>query len=142
MTSSLNLATSLRFRLVGNFDPPTIPGLTTPERIFTNPDNDLDINDDGFVSPRDALIAISHLNTLGPSSVEELDDEAMYLDTNNDGWVTARDVLRIVNHLNAGSIEAGEPVDVVDSIVTDVAAAFAARANDDSDGRFRGRQLD
>ncbi len=119
--------------VVGNFDPPTIPGLTTPERIFTNPDNDLDINDDGFVSPRDALIAISHLNTLGPSSVEELDDEAMYLDTNNDGWVTARDVLRIVNHLNAGSIEAGEPVDVVDSIVTDVAAAFAARASDDSD---------
>ena len=107
--------------IVGNFDPPTLPGVQ--ERIFTNPDNPLDVNDDGHVTPRDALIAINQLNSHGSSTIEELTDDVMYVDTNEDGWVSARDVLGIVNYLNS-------PVE--QATAADIALAALAGIDDDS----------
>ena len=111
--------------IVGNFDPPTLPGAGLPEPVFTNPDNPLDINADGLVTPRDALIAINRLNDHGPSTVDDLADDDMYLDTNNDGWITARDVLGIVNYLNSPPVES-----VTDTLAADV--ALAALASEDT----------
>jgi hypothetical protein len=46
--------------VVGNFDPPVTPTLTYGS--FTNERDQLDVNNDGFVSAADALQIIDHLN--------------------------------------------------------------------------------
>lgn len=112
--------------VVGNFDPPSLPGLETPTNRFHNPINSLDVDDDGVVTPRDALIVINQLNAQGPSSIDAL-DEAMYVDTTDDGWVTARDVLEVINYLNR---PAGEP-EVLDEISRDIALALAGHDEGD-----------
>jgi hypothetical protein len=52
--------------VVGNFDPPVVPfsGNAAGPLTDTNPDNPLDVNADGIVSPLDALVVI---NTDQPS---------------------------------------------------------------------------
>lgn len=112
--------------VVGNFDPPSLPGLVTPTRRFHNPVNPLDVDNDGLVTPRDALIVINQLNAQGPSITDALQD-ALFIDTTDDGWVTARDVLEIINYLNGPE---GEP-ETLDEISRDVALALAG--HDDRD---------
>jgi hypothetical protein len=81
------------------------------EAEFTNPDNPLDVNNDGYVSPMDALFVMNFLNMHGPVDLKDLfsigaEGEAAthyYLDTNGDGIISPADVLPIINHLNAVS---------------------------------------
>ncbi len=65
-------------------------------------DVQLDVNNDGFISPADALQIINDLNRLG---ARELQAEAAppFLDTNGDFNVSPQDVLLIVNYLNSES---------------------------------------
>jgi hypothetical protein len=67
---------------------------------WTNPNEPLDVNADGKITPLDVLLIINRLN-LGD---ESLDQERLpgepYYDVNSDRLVTPGDVLLVINHLN------------------------------------------
>ena len=69
---------------------------------FTNALEPLDVNNDGGVSPLDALIIINYLNQHGIGTPIETDPRQFW-DTNGDGIVSALDVLRVINRLNDDS---------------------------------------
>ena len=85
-----------------------IPGTAA----FRNSANRFDVNDDGFVSPLDALMVINELNARGAHSLfDNLTIPAhtsVYLDVNGDDMLTPLDALLIVNRLNAGGASSGE----------------------------------
>lgn len=62
----------------------------------------LDVDNDGFVAPRDALIVINDLNSVrGAHPFDPFDSRNNeWLDVNFDQWVTPLDVLQIINDLN------------------------------------------
>jgi hypothetical protein len=71
---------------------------------WQNPVFPLDVNQDGWITPLDALIAINFLNTHGSGLLSVLMaglNSPPYLDTNNDGYVTALDALLVINYLDA-----------------------------------------
>ena len=79
-------------------------------------ENRLDVNGDGFVSPRDALIVINLLNQIGPGTVDDVwqrlnglaggeGESGAYFDVNRDDYLSPRDALLIVNELNHASGE-------------------------------------
>jgi hypothetical protein len=78
--------------------------------------NKLDVNGDGSVSPRDALIVINLLNQIGPGAVDDVwqrlnglaggeGESGAYFDVNRDDYLSPRDALLIVNELNRASGE-------------------------------------
>ena len=75
---------------------------------WTNVQNPLDVDGDGFVSPVDALILINRLNLLTSADLPQLPaTPPPYFDVNNDGFVTPADSLNVINFLNRfGSGEA------------------------------------
>jgi hypothetical protein len=79
----------------------------------TNPFNRFDVNNDGFVSPIDALILVNMVNTtgggnLGGGGEGEAGGDKFYVDVNEDGFLSPLDILWVVNHLNVGSGGEGE----------------------------------
>jgi hypothetical protein len=77
--------------------------------VGPNAANVLDVNDDGVVSPRDALLVINALNRR-EAGISIKDYRQYYLDTNGDGLLTPIDALRVINRLNRAEGEAeGEP---------------------------------
>jgi hypothetical protein len=78
------------------------------EGEFTNPNNPLDVNNDGFVTPTDALYVMNFLNTIGPFDLRTIlsgaaEGEAAdvyYYDTNADKIVSTQDLMPIINYLN------------------------------------------
>ncbi len=72
---------------------------------WQNPVNPMDVNDDGSVSPLDALIDINALNqNLFPGGILPSPATAPpYYDVNGDGLLTPLDVLIIINYLNSHS---------------------------------------
>jgi len=85
--------------VVGNFDPP----LTSLEDSggHTNLQNPLDANNDGEVTPLDALLVFNYLNSGAPTTMTpELFSQAPFIDINQDGEVSPLDALLIFNHLN------------------------------------------
>ncbi len=99
--------------VVGNFDPPVV-GAEAPDfafASFTNPDDAVDVNDDGVVTPVDALLVINVLNRGDGGLVAPFRSEANatgpYYDSNGDGNITPLDVLKVVNWLNLGD-DSGE----------------------------------
>ena len=85
--------------LVGNFDPPTSSAEPT-NQLWTNPTNSHDVNDDGFVSPMDALLVINDLNERGARRLSSHVAGTPYLDVNSDQFVTPIDALTVLNELN------------------------------------------
>lgn len=71
--------------------------------FWQNPSRQLDVNNDTFLSPIDALLVINHLNNPANSSRvgERVNPLDSYLDTNGDDFVSPIDVLLIVNGLNS-----------------------------------------
>ena len=69
---------------------------------WQNPVNWLDVNDDGFLAPIDALIVINRLNSQGAGPLPDLSGQrpSWYLDTDGDGQVAPIDVLLVFNGLN------------------------------------------
>ena len=66
--------------------------------------NPFDVNDDGVVSPIDALALINHFNSLGVGIQSEglrHHQSRFYLDVSGDRVVSALDALMIINQLNA-----------------------------------------
>ena len=78
------------------------------EGEFTNPNNPLDVNNDGFVTPTDALFVMNFLNTIGPfdlrtilsGSAEGEAADVYYYDTNADKIISTQDLMPIINYLN------------------------------------------
>lgn len=72
---------------------------------WTNPDKPLDVNDDTFISPIDALLVINELNSVaGPRQLTPPTAGRVpppYIDASQDGYVTSIDALLVLNHLNA-----------------------------------------
>jgi hypothetical protein len=73
----------------------------TPWRNSRNP---LDTNDDGFITPFDALLIISELNARGarllPQTLEGSTELFGFLDTNGSGRLEPRDALLVINEIN------------------------------------------
>ena len=104
--------TTLRSFVITVVAPPPPP----PPPLWRNPVLREDTNNDGFVSPIDALLIINLINrraadplgadpTLPP---RELTPDAPYYDTNGDGLLSPSDVLLVINFLNvqaAASLE-------------------------------------
>lgn len=70
---------------------------------FTNPDNRFDVDNNGFVTPRDALVLINDINSLGARSLESSAaavSSGYFLDVSNDGNLSAIDVLQVINEIN------------------------------------------
>lgn len=73
---------------------------------FHNPNAPIDIDNDGFLAPIDALLVVNHLNSLpstflpnrAPASMA-----GMMLDVTGDRWVSPQDALLVINGLNSDS---------------------------------------
>jgi hypothetical protein len=82
----------------------------------------LDVNDDGFVSARDALDIINDINAFGPRSLLTGILVAPYIDTSADDFVAPNDVLDVINYINAHPDGEGEHPDSVGKSVQETAA--------------------
>ena len=72
---------------------------------FCNSFNPLDVNDDGFVSPLDALVVINDLNSKGSSQlIGTRGQDQPYVDVDGDDHLSPRDALIVVNLLNRGEL--------------------------------------
>ncbi len=71
-----------------------------------------DVNNDGFVSPLDALLLINQINALGPRSIGTFpsgtDSIPAFLDPSGSNSLEAQDVLIVINYLNRTSNAEGE----------------------------------
>ncbi len=87
--------------IVGNFDPP-VAASSESTSLYTNLTNPLDVSNDGYVTARDALMVIHHINTYGSGAAGQMPDEVgSYLDVSGDGFITPRDALEITAWLNS-----------------------------------------
>jgi len=82
--------------IFGNFDPP-VSGNSA--RAQTNSLNRYDVNNDGLVTPLDALIVINRLNA-GNQAVPAA-ASSNYWDVNSDKLITPLDALWVINYLNS-----------------------------------------
>lgn len=110
--------------------------VTITERDFPyqNPIDNLDVDNNGMIIPRDALIIINEINgrqisdsTTGMITTRPIPPEkpVAWMDVNGDGFIIARDVLLVINHLNQLG-GAGEPDAVVQAqSIDEVAVAVA-----------------
>jgi hypothetical protein len=65
-----------------------------------------DVNQDGIVTPLDALIVINHLNTHGSTLLsEDTPTNGPWYDVSKDGWVSPLDAMVTINYLNPTSYE-------------------------------------
>ncbi|WP_145101591.1 tandem-95 repeat protein [Rosistilla carotiformis] len=96
-----------------------------------NPNNSLDVNADGVVSPIDALLIINLLNRSSGTSVSVLGLGAppAYYDVSGDAYVTALDALKVINALNTQSSTpqaAGESPDAIGLATSSIVAGRGA----------------
>ena len=68
---------------------------------FTNDQFVYDVNNDGVVSPLDALLVINELSSGNGGAVSAFNHAAMYPDVNADGFVSPIDALIVINELNS-----------------------------------------
>jgi VCBS repeat-containing protein len=75
-----------------------------PVSVWQNNVQPLDVNNDGFVTPLDALLIINSLNIDGsrplPSPAVPPNAPPPFYDTNGDGEISPVDVLLVINQLN------------------------------------------
>jgi hypothetical protein len=115
--------------VVGNFDPPT---REIQLDVFNNSKNSVDVNNDGFVSPSDALAVINDLIANGSRRLLNKTAGMMYIDVNDDGHVSPSDALRVINYLNdQDDIAEGErdPLSAMPSVEIDNDTVFAIIAS-------------
>ena len=73
--------------------------------------NRLDVNDDGAVSPVDALVIVNHLDagqTRAESEGPNSDRAKLYVDVNGDFTISALDALIVINYLNSRTVVQAE----------------------------------
>ncbi len=77
--------------------------VTDNDSLWQNPDDPLDVNDDGQITAFDVIPIINYLNQFGAGPVPS-GSPPPYLDVNSDNQITAFDVLDLINYLNANPI--------------------------------------
>jgi hypothetical protein len=137
----------------GNFDPPAARvGGVPPSITFQNPANPLDVNNDGEISPIDALIVINALNQHGSDDVAAFAEgnfapPDVYADVNGDGNVSPIDPLLVINRLNEGGDGEGEgsvqlelvtPQEIGDVVLMSDLSAAAVDSHEDVASVFAG----
>ena len=70
---------------------------------WQSPSRPLDVNDDGDVSPLDALVGINRINEVGSGALPTPATPPPYYDTNGDGEHSPLDILVVINALNGGA---------------------------------------
>ena len=77
-------------------------GFAPPGNPWTNPFDPLNVSDDRYITPFDALLVINWLNQYGqnPTLPAIRPDGNYFIDVNNDGRCTPFDALLVINHLN------------------------------------------
>ncbi|MCA9163646.1 MAG: hypothetical protein KDA62_11725, partial [Planctomycetales bacterium] len=105
-------------------------GLRQSDATWQNPANRYDTNNDGFVSPIDALLIINVLNAEGAHPLEAGVTPAMpYIDVNADSFVSPIDALHVINELNR-AVGSGEHAAAGESTSSPMnAASFVVEAN-------------
>jgi len=125
--------------IFGNFDPPVVGGSGS----MTNSFNALDVNNDGVISPIDALLVINQINSGKQTAHAAVSSTGPYFDVNGDKSVTPIDALMVINYLNShpgstGSGGEGEAIDAalatndhssVDVVDEDLLGILAAETN-------------
>lgn len=105
-------------------------------RPWQNQRSPLDVNDDTFVSPIDALLVINQLNTFGagplPPPIEGAPAPPLF-NTSGDDYLSAIDALLIINYLNAQTT-AGDSEGEGEGVETGEVALFAVPGVDASAG--------
>jgi hypothetical protein len=97
--------------VVGNFDPPVAAssgGGTVSSH--TNPRDPADVNNDGLVTPQDALVMINDMNQDGARTLGQWVPGSLYLDVNGDEEFTPADILAVINRLNDDASQSASPV--------------------------------
>lgn len=113
------------------------------EGEFTNSTNPLDVNNDGFVSPIDALNVINVLNRQGPGDLSSLSGEGessgsagkrLFIDTNGDKRLSPIDALVVINHLNSVSrgVAEGEAAGILAAPAAEQAASRDSESSADA----------
>jgi hypothetical protein len=77
----------------------TVPA-REPVYVYTNAQRSHDVNADGYVSPRDALLLINALNKAGSRQLIGVNLSAHYVDINHDNYLSPLDALLVINVLN------------------------------------------
>lgn len=69
------------------------PTPTTTTSLWQNPKNKYDVNNDGFVTPQDALVLVNTYNSKGVRDLVKTNEPAPppYIDVNGDTYFTALD---------------------------------------------------
>ncbi|MEZ6091694.1 MAG: dockerin type I domain-containing protein [Pirellulaceae bacterium] len=102
--------------------------------IWRNETNPLDVNQDGEITPLDALIVMNRLSATEPSmlAAQRFDDD-FFVDVNGDNAITGIDALRVFNWLNRqstlnaiGGDSAMNPLPAANEIDDDEEDALAA----------------
>ena len=85
--------------------------VTPPARGYQNPNNPLDVDNNGEINPLDYLIVINLLNSKGAStSVVGLPGPPSYFDVDGDDLVTPLDALKVADHLRNAPSSSSPPV--------------------------------
>jgi hypothetical protein len=89
---------------------------------WRNPVRPEDVNNDGVVTPTDALQLINEINSTGPRDLPPVPTGTSFLpplvDPNGDNQLSAADVLHVINYLNSVNLGEGE-AEGVDSFGTE-----------------------
>ncbi|MFN0021570.1 MAG: dockerin type I domain-containing protein [Pirellulaceae bacterium] len=85
--------------IAGNFDPPITSA--QPTGSLTNSRDHSDVDNDGSVSPIDALLIINRLNSGDTSLPPTPFTHAPFVDVNGDGICSPVDALMVINRLNS-----------------------------------------
>jgi hypothetical protein len=92
----------------------------------------LDVSNDKFVSPADALMPINDINRSGSRKLTGT-ATSNYLDTTGDGWISPQDALLVINHLNRVAKAARTPVAAVMDLTGTTSAQPTTHDPGDSD---------
>ena len=113
--------------VVGNFDPPaTGSSVVDPIPGHTNQTQPLDVNNDGDITPIDALLIFNYLNSQGPGEVSSFNAESVYRDVTSDDSILPIDALMVLNHLNEEARLARAEAKAGDNIGRQAVAAISA----------------
>ncbi|MFV1966223.1 MAG: DNRLRE domain-containing protein [Pirellulaceae bacterium] len=89
------------------FSPPSLPGSIgdsvdgSVHAPWRNSSNAADVNDDGYVSPLDALYIINDLNSKGARPLPKSKTASTpFVDVSGDNFISSLDVLMVINSLN------------------------------------------
>ncbi len=85
--------------VVGNFDPPTSSAAIITD-IDHNPLDPMDVDNDGILTPLDALLIINQINSRSNLASTSGSATAPFTDVDGDRFVTPTDAILVINVLN------------------------------------------